>query len=49
VLVSRRLRHGEAPAEIARGLGRLPTGAPASLACAAVDMLLALESGGDAP
>jgi hypothetical protein len=39
VLISWPLRHGGAPAEIARGLGRLPAGAPASLAGAAVDML----------
>lgn len=46
VLVSRLLRHGETSAEIARGLGRLPDGRPASVAGAAVDTLIVLDREG---
>lgn len=49
VLVSRLLQHGESPAEIARGLGRLPDGAPASIAGAVVDVLVAIPQPRPAP
>jgi len=43
VLISRLLQHGEAPTEIARRLGRLPTGEPASVAGVAIDLLAKLD------
>jgi ribonucleoside-diphosphate reductase alpha chain len=52
VLISRLLQHGEGIEEIRRGLGRLPGGAPASIAGAALDWLADLDrevAKGDGP
>jgi hypothetical protein len=43
VLASRLLQHGDRLADIARGLGRLPGGEPASLIGVIVDAALAME------
>jgi hypothetical protein len=45
ILVSRGLQHGDHLADIARGLGRLPGGAPSSIVAAVVDELVRLEVG----
>jgi hypothetical protein len=44
VLVSRCLQHGDSLADIAAGVGREPSGAPASVIGAAVDCLRRVET-----
>ena len=45
VLVSRLLQHGDDPASLAAGIGRLGNGDPASIVGAIVDMLAAKATG----
>lgn len=44
VILSRALQHGDRLSDIARGIGRLPDGGPASVAGAIVDRLLEIEA-----
>jgi hypothetical protein len=44
VVLSRLLQHGDRLADIARGVGRLPDGEPASIVGAVMDRLVEIEA-----